>query len=337
MVMVGHFLSIFKYAESFPESLGFLDRVFDSKVGFFLSESFWLYLFFIVSDYLVSKVSIKRIRDIIFKSLIRFLRFAIPILFAYFIIYIIFLTIGFHAGETAALFQNEWYQTYLNDQYSLKDVLLSPIEVLILVKTKLNGPYWVLREMLLSSVAVYFIGFFKHKFPKAEKWLALACLLFVYFGFKLSGIVSACIMGMLICWYEDRLEQLLSSRSFAVSIVILTCMLYFLPRTQISYLFFLALVLFIPKTKIINSVFSSRLFDFLGKISFGVYSFHWPIYCSIGALIMIGIGNSGNIASGVFCAMGVCILITLIVSFVYHVTFEQLSVLFFNKIKSALL
>lgn len=89
MVMVGHFLGVFAYAESMPIDTHYFLAFRNSKLGFLLNESYWLFLFFIVSGYLLAYSRIDKLHQLFAKMVQRFLRLGLPVLFAYVIIYII--------------------------------------------------------------------------------------------------------------------------------------------------------------------------------------------------------------------------------------------------------
>ena len=337
MVMLGHFLGLYKYEETFPVKFEFLDLILDSKLDFILSESFWLYLFFVVSGYLLSFNKIKRIKDILLNSFMRFLRLGLPILFSCFMIFLIYNIIGFHNKETTDLFFSEFYQgAFSRGSYPFIEVLLSPFKVLFLKQTTFNNPYWVLREMFIASIVIYIISYLKNKFPKYNKLIVAVSLALVFVGFKLSSIVSACVIGMLLGWYEDRIEKIVTTSGFAISAVLITFLCYFLPRTQISLLFFSSLILYVPKIKILNSIFSSKVAEFIGKISFGIYSFHWPLYSSVGALFIIYLSVYFNLKIVLILAVVLTVLTTIILSYLYNITFERFAGFITKKIKGIL-
>ncbi|WP_026655852.1 acyltransferase family protein [Butyrivibrio sp. AE3003] len=147
-VLVGHYLGIYKYSQSFIPSICCFDIINDSHFAIFLDEGYWLYLFFVISGYLVSRSNIYNIKELLCRIVIRFFRLACPILFSHFIIYFIYRTVGFHNGETTTLFQCEWFQQiFYTRDFTIKDVLISPFSVLIFGNSDMNKPYWVLQMM----------------------------------------------------------------------------------------------------------------------------------------------------------------------------------------------
>ena len=55
-IMISHFLGIYKYAQEFSPKFPILDIILNSPISFLVNETYWLYLFFVVSGYLVAKV-----------------------------------------------------------------------------------------------------------------------------------------------------------------------------------------------------------------------------------------------------------------------------------------
>lgn len=88
---------------------------------------------FIVSGYLLSFSKIKTVKEMIAKSVVRFIRLALPVLFANLIIFLLNVTIGFHNNETIGLFSSSFYQSvFPGNDYTFIDVIVSPVRVLIL-------------------------------------------------------------------------------------------------------------------------------------------------------------------------------------------------------------
>ena len=63
-------------------------------------------------------------------------------------------------------FDNGWCQKAYAGDYSLLTVFRSPIDVLILGKSSLNSPYWVLREMFVASLIIYAADYILNKFSQ---------------------------------------------------------------------------------------------------------------------------------------------------------------------------
>lgn len=204
LIMMGHYLGLYKYAQSFTPSIRIIDIINNSLLSFLIDEGYWLYMFFVVSGYLVSKSKITSIGDLISKSIGRFLRLALPILFSYLVIYVIYLTLGFHAVETNTLFQCAWYQGYYTGEYTIYDVLLAPIYVILYGSSLLNGPYWCLRMMFISSLFIFILKFIFNKINTKSESLVFSILMIITLSsYVISPIITACLVGMLVSYYES--------------------------------------------------------------------------------------------------------------------------------------
>ena len=322
LVMIDHYLGIYKYALSFESHIQLLDRL---KYSFLTDEGYWLYLFFVVSGYLVSKSKVTNIKELISKSVNRFLRLALPVLFSCFMIYLIEITVGFHAAETDRFFQCAWYQQAYTDPCTLVDVLLSPFYVLFWGDFRLNAPYWVLQMMFYSSLLIYLINFLcvKLKATEHEGITFSALIIITVLSYGVSPIITACLVGMLISWYENSTVR--TTASYAFWIIVAAMLLHRLPKTIDTIIFFAALIVFVPQLKLLNRFFSSKPMQYIGSISWGIYSFHWPIICSIGALSIIMLSDRTGVKEAYLVTFLVVVILTFLLSACFYYTLERLA------------
>ena len=335
MVMVGHYMGLYKYSEEFPFSnviTEIYDKFLNSKISFVIDESFWVILFFTVSGYLVSMSRIDSIKSFALKTVQRFLRLGIPVLFAYLIILVISKTAGFYTAETVDIFTNSYIQGNYTNEYSIWTVLKAPFDVLFLGATALNDPYWVLREMFLSSVIIYFLTFIKERFANKNIYIIISFIA-LFAGMVFSKVVFACLFGMLVYAFEKDSDLMLKNKWFAFFAAVFTASLYFIPRSRISCIFFAVLILFIPKMPVINRILTSKLAEFIGRISFGIYSFHWPVLCSFGLLTLIKLSEKTDLLTACIISAAVSVAITLVISVAYYHIFEKNIYKLLKKIK----
>lgn len=325
MVMVGHYLELYRGAQSFTPHIYILDMIFKSKVAFLLNQNYWVYLFYAVSGYLVAKSKISNIRELLVKSVNRFLRLAFPIFFSYALIYLIYIAIGFHASETTALFNCEWFQTHYTRTYSIVDVLISPIAVLLFGSFKMNEPYWMLHDMFVASLIIYFLKYLIAVLDASKyESITFSLLIIITILFNaVSPCVSTCLMGMLISLYEK--SDINTKPCFAFWIVIMTMVIGILPATIRQSLFFAALIAFTPRLKLLDSLLSSKPLQFIGNISWGIYSFHWPIFGSIGALLLLAFCDQMGLVKAYFSTFIISFVVVVLISIGFYYTFERIS------------
>lgn len=281
-------------------------------------------MFFVISGYLIAKARIESIRDVVYRVTNRFFRFAFPILFAYLVIFTVYLTIGFHTAETKPLFQCDWYQSYYHGQYTFTDVIFGPIMV-ILGKPVLNAPYWVLKNMFISSIAIYGLKYGLTRLFAQRDELAFSIMMGLLFAsLAVSHIITACLIGMVISLYGDN-KRIISSPVFAVWSMIVCMAIYFLPSNAAASIFFSSLVLLIPRVEWIDRLLCSKAFQFLGRISWGIYSFHWPLICSLGAMIIVKYSSQIGLSNAYLAACILTGIATIVLSTLFFHTFEKLA------------
>ena len=159
-ILLGHFTGIYRYAENASQIDSWFVRILaEGPVSIFTAESFWLYLFFVISGYLlIISTPPRKIRDFLVKCAKRILRLAIPIWGTAIFIFVIQNTIGFYNHSVQAIVQNTWLTHLYGSRLTVLDILKEPFFVLILGTSKFNSPFWCLRDMLISSFLIYGVG-----------------------------------------------------------------------------------------------------------------------------------------------------------------------------------
>ena len=326
MVMLGHYLAVYKYAEEFPIRIGILDSLLNSKLNFLLNESYYLYLFFIVSGYLIARSSISSLYALVQKIVIRFLRLGVPILCSSTIIFVLCIKgIGMHNAETNILFANDFFQNnYYDIPITIEHLLYSPLDSWLLGEAIINQPYWCLKEMFIASSIIYVVGYLWHKFEKKPmiqtSLIFLAIIASLRFSF--DGVRTACLVGMALQKFEEKKEDLSNSSTFAFWMVASSILLYIYEERIMCAILFAVLIFYIPKWKVSKDVLSSKPFQFLGDISWGIYSFHYPILSSVGALLILHVKT--NVLLACIIGIGVSMVLSILLAIMYRYTLEIL-------------
>ena len=140
--------------------------------------------------------------------------------------------------------------------------------------------------MMCASFLVYFLTYVKTKNSSKIVFWILSLLLSagsLYF----DRIIFACIVGAFVCYYEESLQKLFKSKAVLIVSGLLSLALCFAHSTAGAITVFSWLIIAMPGFMRVKSFLETKLFGFFGEISFGIYSFHWPLFCSCGAWIMI--------------------------------------------------
>lgn len=202
-VMFGHFNCFTKMAEDLKTIPSAFQTVFQKPIlCVFVCESFWLYLFFIVSGYLLAMGKVKNTADVIRKTIKRFFRFLFPIFGAFIFIYLLQIFIGFHNTETVNLIDNSFYQNYYSARVTLLQCFMEPFKVILTEYSSynaINSPYWVISSMFYSSIIIYISQLMYNRFPKLKLLIAATSLGLAFALFRYNGF--ACVLGMVLYSY----------------------------------------------------------------------------------------------------------------------------------------
>jgi len=178
----------------------------------------------------------------------------------------------------------------------------------------LNGPLWTLRIELWSS-----IGLFALYYVFGRKNFALALLIFAAFcfcsrtplyflPFALGAMIvhlekrlvryphAAALMlagGMFFGAYEYSPTFLWLPGSGIHNVTIDHIAYFFDPRTLYNDIGGMLVVAGVIGCAPVASLLASKPLAYLGKISFGIYLLHWPIFFSLSIWLVIVIGNQG--------------------------------------------
>lgn len=337
LILLGHFWNIYRLTSGVsPLDLAALDTV--TRIAEHLrviKATFWLYAFMIISGYLLSFSSIKSAKDLLTKTATRFLRLFIPILGASAIIFLIYKTVGFHANETGAYFKNTWFQKYYVEPFAWTDIFTQSLSAVFKGDSSFNPPFWVIRDMLMASGLIYICKLVESLFGRKMHGLPLVFTLCALLTD--NQVVTACFAGFFIGYYKDGLAVLTKSFLNFLCVFAAICGVFLWLKVKETLptvidditgyiLIHCFLVITLNRFAIPQRIFSSKLFLFAGEISFGVYSFHWPVICSVGSLtLMVGLERQWHPALTLWGSFTVSVVCTIILSVIYHYTVEKFS------------
>ena len=75
---------------------------------------------------------------------------------------------------------------------------------------------------------------------------------------------------------------------------------------------------------------------FFGKISWGVFSFHWPVICSLGALLIMKLNAVMGLASAYAVSCVLALIVTIALSEGFYYTLEKLATLLTKDIDTCM-
>lgn len=320
-IMICHYLDVQKKADAFPGTIRIVDVLDNSSLDIFVNEKIWLLLFLILSGYLCSKSIVRNTKELLCHSVKRLLRLGLPILASSVVIYVLYLLFDFSNGLIAIDIKNSWLSGFYAKDISIIDVILSPIHILILGESSVNAPLWVLRDMLCASIIIYILNLLSFLMAGHKRLYFCILILLTGISYIYSDNIFFCLMGAVVQFTEHEIIENVTLKKYIPSLILISLGLcVFSPKPMKLFVLFTALIECTPFTITINKILSMPATQFLGKISFGIYLFHWPVFCSIGSklILIMGISAKSLIISSILCA-----LITIIMSILFRETVEK--------------
>lgn len=322
-ILLGHFTGIYKYAENASQIDSWFVRILtEGPVSIFTAESFWLYLFFVISGYLLIISTPRKIRDFLVKCAKRILRLAIPIWGTAIFIFVIQNTIGFYNHSVQAIVQNTWLTHLYGSHLTVLDILKEPFFVLILGTSKFNSPFWCLRDMLISSFLIYGVGWI----CKSKKTETIAvCVLTVLAAITGRSIIMACLCGSCARLLREKAEIQNKKNIMVLAGLLLPLVAFWAGNPVFTSIAFASFLIAVPQVERVKSIFECKLVKRLGAVSFGIYALHWPIINSIGLRIIVMSTNKMRADMMMIASLLCCSLITLVLATIFKITVEKLT------------
>lgn len=331
MVMLGHYYCIYSLAERFVPMPKVLDILF-KITAFFLDADLGLLFFAIISGYCIGFTRIRNIKELLWAIVKRFFRFVIPVLGANLIIYMCYLLVGFHNGQTTELFTNTWFQGYYQGEYWLGLAVRDSVHTIIGNGAVMNPTFWVIRYFFFSSIIVYAGSYLQGKCDRRFRYLIYVVEFVIaaaYYGTNGTAIVLGSI------WNKEQGHSLLEripKRVLATLSVICFILLsggaeaiagwthlYLVSDTWAKIIYAIVILYTIGRMESLQRVFADSRLIWLSKWSFGIYALHWPIMCSVTSWLFLQVA----FGAGTYLLIGVItVLLVILLAIVYHYTVE---------------
>ena len=266
----------------------FFDQLYHSPFAFFYSGTGAVFVFFVLSGYVLSLSSLKKKNSAekLKKSLIkRYPRLAIPAFISCIIAYLVcFLPVD-------VTHVSEWGAALANPHPKLSIALYEgSIGAFLFGDSSYNWVLWTMQIELLGSLVIYFASYFYSKRPMLAGLFLLLSIATAYTISQtvLLGILSF-ILGMGLLLYASELATGLSVLLFTLGLYFcgahnesLSYRIFaqFLGEQTYDYLNFIGgfcIVYAVLKGKWLAQFFDSPFLVFLGKISFSIYLIHLAV------------------------------------------------------------
>jgi len=338
-IMLGHFCGIYKYSSDISAiQNGFMDVLTRRPFSFFTDENFWLVFFMLVSGYLCAKSAFWKIENLL--SLIRycaarFFRLAIPILFSCLIIYIIQITLGFHGYKLENIIHNKWFTSGYQEHLGIFDVAVSPFKTLVLGENVFVPPYWCLRDILEGTVIIYISDYIAMMFEKHLNKIGIYFVTIMAFSgamiLLVKPLVIVVLMGSLLSLFENYIEKVHIPVPICYLMLFAPVLAFEIRINSLSIAICFGLCLIgIKRISVIQKALEARPMKFLGELSWGIFSYHWAILSSVGAICFMSMSES---SIAFMLMLMVSIVVTILISFIDYKCIVPLTKKVINWIK----
>ncbi len=313
IVVIGHYLLAFYpdfiQASFHPYQVSdpILKMFIYSPVRFFWSGELSVYIFFVLSSFVLSYKFFKyKDKSILISSAVRrYIRLTVPILFTVFISWVIMVLHLYNNKEvgefTGSIFlMSGWDFTpnfFTMIRQGLWDVYFN-----FDGNTSYNGVLWTMKIELFGSFMIFFFMYFFGNWSKR----------YILYGILVISLLRsnyvAFVYGLMISdLYYSKYYQQVINRKTAVTLMVLGFILCIYNRFAVPGLtrtammigsFFM--ILSLTKLGWMQSILEKRVFIFLGNISFSLYLIHLLVLGSFSCFLykymfIMGVSHHSNV------------------------------------------
>lgn len=342
-VMLMHFRAAFMMngaTNEYEISKG-IHILFEQILSIWLNGNFMVCLFCTISGYLLSKSSVVSVYGFVVKIVTRYVRLALPLFGGCVLVFGLY-RIGVFQNDTAGiLMENDWFAGFYQ-KLEAKNVLLSPFYRIVLHGEDSFGmPFWMMGSLLKGScLSLAFVYVKKGKDNKIVRIIVLiGAIVYLLHALQAgSYILPAFFLGTLLGftddWIKGKMSAVCSWLFFVISLVMCAgfqdriCFILDCPkwmyssgmwRTVWSAVLFMGILCLTS----VQNVLSKKMCLKLGGISFEIYILHWPVICSLSAIVFIFLYTKINTDLLVILLLVITLAVTILVSELFSRYYEK--------------
>lgn len=333
-------------------NIAWVHTVHDLPLGFLYSGDAAVFVFFVLSGYVLSYAILKRpeLFDYKIKNMMlkRYPRLMIPALTSCLIFWAVIKVVHVDSHLVGM-----WLQAFATQNFNFVHVIFEgTIGAFFISESDINWVLWTMTIELLGSFALFFLLYLYH-YKKNLFWLGsllVPCIAFLWKGQGFSFGVTSFILGCYIYLYAKPLKN-------STAIILLVIGLYlagahntsasyhwlyqFIGEKTYDYCNFLAGFLIVYSV-LMSSALSKGLdhpfLVWLGKLSFSIYLMHLlMLYLVCIPLFNLLSSWHWNYSVAAICSALTAILVTLFVADLYSRYVDQFAINFSNRFADRIL
>lgn len=311
--------------------------------------------FFVLSGFLTASMVFysnkKNAKQITEKCISRYFRLLPMILAATFLTFILMKeNLMYHLDIVGMLKNGSFYESYCNFKPTLIDCLYNGFIRTFIKSSNYVGPFWTIRYELLGYI-VCIICCTLLKGNKARRIIYICivlvlCIINMEFYYLLPFILGVYIADFIIyrddetTYFSKYYNKILYSRKFEIICFCIGIYLSTIPMFYVGIHSWLGIFKVLPTSvfraiglaiifyliqmkKFGKKFFETRCLQWLGKISFPIYSFHWPLMLSFQSYVFskLILRYSYDIASIIAFLANFCMI--MVVSYIMWFLIEK--------------
>lgn len=307
--------------------------------------NYMVYLFCIISGYLVSYTKIENIKQLLMKCVSRYFRLVIPILAAMLLVWVMEVGIGFSINEAKQLTPNYEIGNYYQNPITLPFIIYEAFIKVWYTSSAIITPLWMIRYILYGSFLIYTYNYLAYKFPKLQ-WpiLGLYVGVLAMLDFK-TWMTLTTFLGVLVVKLksEAKLPTFLRAKAFNVITLLLCVVLVWFGHSTLFHL--INKVIHLPNMLDLNghwkTIYAFALFYCIGNIerikkalscrwllkvsqmAMALFLLHFPWICSFSLKLYFAVFTQMQPGLAYVILLIITTLTVLIISYVFHSLVEE--------------
>ena len=292
IVFIHHFFYCF-YPLFIPDGMQSAPIEHIPGANLLVNGNFAVCLFLLMSGYLIARNAnrYENLDDYGTAMVRRYVRLMIPLGVAAILSYLLCVLGLYRIHAVSEALGNDLTANYFRviRIYHLPiSILWAPLGYNVLV-----GPFWMMKYILLGSFLV--MGMTLAIREQRPLFQILSILFVIVLALYLDAYYASVMAGMLL-YKVERQPIAVPSALRIPSVLVLLAAACWLAADQENVMDYdkyknvLASFLFVSavlSSRLLMRIFGSRLMDALGKLSLGVFIFHWPVICSLSCWLFL--------------------------------------------------
>ena len=286
IVLIHHFFYCF-YPLFIPKGMQSAPIEHIPGANLLVNGNFAVCLFLLLSGYLMARNAnrYEGLDDYGNAIVSRYLRLMIPLAVASVLSYLLCVSGLYRIQTVSDTLGNELTGNYfriMHFRYLLLSLFWAPLGYSVLV-----GPFWMMNYILLGSFLVLAMNL---AIRRQRTTVQLPSILFAMVLALYLDSYYACVLGGMLLFKMEQFPVSVPRGVRIPAVLLAVAAAFWLAADQENvmncdkYKNFLASFLFVSAvfiSKPLTAFFGSKPMDALGKLSLGVFIFHWPVVCSL--------------------------------------------------------